>query len=93
MDRTKCGEPIAGDRYENAVAISERRGWPAHRDYVHFECVDDPAHLRTDQFQKWAAHEIQQIKGAASAQVHNHNDLVDALEERTRVPGSPTSRS
>ena len=86
MDCAKCGKPVEGDRYENAV-VDMDRNVPPHFDMrrpvpvVHFDCVEDPAHLRDDQFKKWAVWKIQTITAAASVQVHNHGDLVDALEE------------
>ena len=81
MYSAKCKTPIEGDRYENAVLLlSDRRDWRSG-EYAHFECVDKPARLTPDQFQKWAARMISDLRLAAGAQYDIHNDLVDALEE------------
>ena len=60
MDCTKCERPIEGDLYENAVFAEVMRsptGIPMGRyaPVFHFECVDDPARLQEDEFQKYAA--------------------------------------
>ena len=81
MDCVKCKAPIEGARYENGVRLSTDRRDPRSGEYVHFECVDQPARLTGDEFQKWSAHEINSIKLAVGAQFNIHNDLVDALEE------------
>ena len=80
----KCGDEIQGDRYENAVQIIEgtiNQLLFEVSQTIHFACVDDPTHLRPDQFQKWAAYQISLLAKTQSSQVHVHNDLVDALEE------------
>ena len=86
----KCGDEIEGDRYENCVVLETQNGgglglapWRAAGDeyHMHFECVDDPAHLSRREFQKWAAYQISLLALVQSSQVHVHNDLVDALEE------------
>ena len=54
-------------------------------DVRHASCVDDPLSLPNvrdhREFRKWTVAMIRGIEQASSAQVHNHNDLVDALEQ------------
>ena len=97
MECTKCGLPIEGDRH-GGTAIVVSNGMAAGfagidryagHDIRHPECVDDPAHLPPDQFQKWAVATIHTVMECLSAQVHNHNDLVDALEQLH--PGTRTA--
>ena len=77
----KCGGEITGDRYENALSVEGKPNLFFHpQDFMHFECVEDPARLHPSQFPKWAAHTIKNIQRAASQQLHLHHDLVDALE-------------
>ena len=88
MECTKCGGAIGGGRDgENAIAV-RLIGNPFTWEELcrddglrHPECVDDPAGLSPDQFQKWAMSTIYTVMECLSAQVHNHNYLVDALNE------------
>ena len=89
MECTKCGGLIEGGRKgHNAITVDvglnplrwEQRGAKG-QDVRHAECVDDPTRIPNDQFKKWAVLTIRATQQAASAQVQNHNDLVDALEQ------------
>ena len=95
MDCTKCGLPIEGGRWgPDAVVLEYADGFPRPAKVVyHVDCVLDPVSLIGHQFQKWTVAMIERIQAAASQQAHNHNDLVDALEELNQVPALPTSRS
>lgn len=91
MGCTKCGLPIEGGRYgPNAIVVTHHWSdavFESERatDVRHANCVDDPLALPNVrehlEFRKWAAAMIRGIQLTSSAQVQNHNDLVDALEE------------
>ena len=91
MDCTKCGLPIEGGQH-GANAIVVKYHWSdvffeseRATDVRHAVCVDDPLALPNVrnhlQFRKWGLAMIRDITAAASQQVHDHNDLVDALEK------------
>ena len=91
MDCTKCGGVIEGGRHgDNAIVVKHH--WSdtvfdaGHGiDIRHAFCVDDPLSLPNvrghREFRKWTVAMIRGIEQAGSAQVHSHNDLVDALEQ------------
>ena len=91
MDCPKCGLPIEGG-HDGDDAIVVKHHWSdvvfdseRATDVRHAFCVDDPLSLPNvrghREFRKWVVAVIRDIQAAASIQVHNHNDLVDALEE------------
>ena len=89
MECSKCGLAIEGGRHgDNAIVVSNGMlaGFAGIDRYVgafirYPECVGDPTRIPDDQFKKWVVAQIRATQQAASSQVHNHNDLVDALEQ------------
>ena len=96
MECTKCWLPIEGGRDDGTAIAVRLIGNPFTWEELcrdegvrHPECVDNPAGLSPDQFQMWAVATIHTVMECLSAQIHNHNDLVDALEELH--PGAKTA--
>lgn len=95
MDCTTCGLEIDGGRYAPdaiLVAQSTQPGFTTYRpnvaggeDIRHAHCVDDPAHLHSDQFQKWAASRITQERNQRSQHQLGVRDQLAIIDRALRA--------
>ena len=79
MNCSKCSQPIQGNRWEDAISTHVYGATPDHGGFFHFECVEDPARLPAEQFQKYAVWHMcrdRQERQAFEARVNQEFEII-----------------